>query len=77
MIGALTLVPESPRYLCEVNKVEDAKRSIAKSNKVSPEDPAVQAELDLIMAGIEAEKLAGNASWGNYFPPRPKYFNVC
>ncbi|AJV62337.1 Gal2p [Saccharomyces cerevisiae YJM1417] len=74
MIGALTLVPESPRYLCEVNKVEDAKRSIAKSNKVSPEDPAVQAELDLIMAGIEAEKLAGNASWGELFSTKTKVF---
>ncbi|CAI4631049.1 BFH_collapsed_G0036210.mRNA.1.CDS.1 [Saccharomyces cerevisiae] len=74
MIGALTLVPESPRYLCEVNKVEDAKRSIAKSNKVSPEDPAVQAELDLIMAGVEAERLAGSASWGELFSTKTKVF---
>ncbi|CAI4046300.1 hypothetical protein N7582_003778 [Saccharomyces uvarum] len=74
MIFALTLVPESPRFLCEVNKVEEAKRSIAKSNKVSAEDPAVQAELDLIMAGVEAEKLAGNASWGELFSTRTKVF---
>ncbi|CCF57722.1 hypothetical protein KAFR_0D00750 [Kazachstania africana CBS 2517] len=72
MIGAMFLVPESPRYLLEVNKVEEAKRSIAVSNKVSIDDPSVIAEVELLSAGIEAERAAGNASWGELFSPKGK-----
>ena len=72
MIAAMFFVPESPRYLVEVGKVEEAKRSIATSNKVSVDDPAVQAECDLITSGIEAERLAGNASWGELFSTKGK-----
>ncbi|CAI4874429.1 ADS_G0011740.mRNA.1.CDS.1 [Saccharomyces cerevisiae] len=41
MIGGMTFVPESPRYLAEVGKIEEAKRSIAVSNKVAVDDPSV------------------------------------
>ncbi|CCC71992.1 hypothetical protein NCAS_0J00120 [Naumovozyma castellii] len=72
MIAAMFFVPESPRYLVEVGKMEEAKRSIATSNKVSIDDPAVQGEVDLILAGVEAERLAGNASWGELFSTKGK-----
>ncbi|CCF57726.1 hypothetical protein KAFR_0D00790 [Kazachstania africana CBS 2517] len=72
MIGGLTFVPESPRYLCEKDRIEDAKKAIAMSNKVSVDDPAVQAEVDAIMASLEAERAAGNASWGELFSPKGK-----
>ncbi|CCF57721.1 hypothetical protein KAFR_0D00740 [Kazachstania africana CBS 2517] len=72
MIAAMFFAPESPRYLLEVGRVEDAKGSIARSNKISTEDPAVTSEVELITAGIEAERLAGTASWGELFSPRGK-----
>lgn len=74
MIGGMTLVPESPRYLVEVGKIEEAKRSIALSNKVSADDPAVMAEVEVVQATVEAEKLAGNASWGEIFSTKTKVF---
>ncbi|CAI1726493.1 hypothetical protein SEUBUCD646_0O02610 [Saccharomyces eubayanus] len=72
MIGGMTFVPESPRYLVEVGKIEEAKRSIALSNKVSVDDPAIAAEIEIVQSGIEAEKLAGNASWGELFNTKTK-----
>ncbi|KAM3164114.1 Hexose transporter 2 [Lachancea thermotolerans] len=72
MIGGMVFVPESPRYLIEKGRFEEAKRSIAKSNKLDTEDSGVLAEVDLINAGVEAEKLAGNARWGELFSPRGK-----
>ena len=74
MIGGMTFVPESPRYLVEVGKIEEAKRSIALSNKVSADDPAVMAEVEVVQATVEAEKLAGNASWGEIFSTKTKVF---
>ncbi|CAI4542380.1 ABA_G0028380.mRNA.1.CDS.1 [Saccharomyces cerevisiae] len=67
-------VPESPRYLIEVGKDEEAKRSLSKSNKVSVDDPALLAEYDTIKAGIELEKLAGNASWSELLSTKTKVF---
>lgn len=74
MVVGMCFVPESPRFLVKVGRVEDAKRSVAKSNKISVEDPAVQAEVDLIAAGIEVEKLAGSSSWGELFSKKTKVF---
>ncbi|SCU82866.1 LAMI_0C01178g1_1 [Lachancea mirantina] len=74
MIGGMTFVPESPRFLVEVGRMEEAKRSIAKSNKVSIEDPAVQGELDMINAGVEAERLAGSANFKELFSTKTKVF---
>ncbi|CDO93866.1 unnamed protein product [Kluyveromyces dobzhanskii CBS 2104] len=72
MIAGMLFVPESPRYLVEKHMIDEAKRSIAKSNKVSVEDPAVQAEVDLICAGYEAEQLAGSASFKELFSVKTK-----
>ncbi len=74
MIGGMTFVPESPRFLCEKGRVEDAKHSIAMSNKVSMDDPSVLAEIELIESGIEAEREAGSASWGELFSTKGKIF---
>ncbi|SMN20407.1 similar to Saccharomyces cerevisiae YHR092C HXT4 High-affinity glucose transporter of the major facilitator superfamily [Maudiozyma saulgeensis] len=67
MVTAMFMVPESPRFLITQNRIEEAKRSVAKSNRVSVEDPAVQVEVDLLAAGIESEKAAGEASWSELF----------
>lgn len=72
LVVGMVNMPESPRFLVEKNRIEEAKRSIARSNKVSPEDPAVYTEVQLIQAGIERESLAGSASWTELVTGKPK-----
>ena len=74
MVAAMFMVPESPRYLIEKGRLEDAKRSVAVSNKVSIDDPAVQAEVDLLTVGVENERAAGEATWAELFSTRGKVF---
>ncbi|CAI4745736.1 BGN_3a_G0047580.mRNA.1.CDS.1 [Saccharomyces cerevisiae] len=74
MVSGMMFIPESPRYLIEVGKDEEAKRSLSKSNKVSVDDPALLVEYDTIKAGIELEKLAGNASWSELLSTKTKVF---
>ncbi|KAK7686896.1 hypothetical protein QCA50_009973 [Cerrena zonata] len=71
----MAAMPESPRYLIEKKKIEEAKVSIGRSNKVSPEDPAVYTEVQLIQAGIDRENLAGSASWSQLITGKPRIFN--
>ncbi|CEP62208.1 sugar porter family MFS transporter LALA0_S04e10286g [Lachancea lanzarotensis] len=72
MVAGMIFVPESPRFLIEKGRLEEAKRSLAKSNKLSAEDEGIIAEVDLINASVEAEKLAGNARWSELFSPKGK-----
>lgn len=74
LITGMLFMPESPRYLVEKSKLEEAKRSVAKSNKVSPEDPAVYTEVQLIQAGIDREAMAGSAGWMELIKGKPKMF---
>ncbi len=55
MIAAAFFVPESPRFLIEVGRMEDAKVSVGRSNKLPADDPAVVSEVEFFAAGIEAE----------------------
>ena len=70
VVGMLAM-PESPRYLIEKHRIEDAKKSIARSNKISVEDPSVYTEVLLIQAGIDREALAGSASWKELITGKP------
>lgn len=72
MLVGMTLVPESPRYLVEKGNIEEARRSLAKSNKLTVEDPGVTFEIDNISAGVEAERAAGEAKWGELFSSKGK-----
>ncbi|KAL3230183.1 putative glucose transporter HXT5 [Nakaseomyces bracarensis] len=74
MIGGMTFVPESPRFLVEVGRIEEARRSIAISNKVTADDPGVTGEVELLESAVAAERLAGNASWGELFSTKTKVF---
>ncbi|CAI4563016.1 BGN_3a_G0031040.mRNA.1.CDS.1 [Saccharomyces cerevisiae] len=60
-------VYESPRYLIECERHEEARVSIAKINKVSPEDPWVLKQADEINAGVLAQRELGEASWKELF----------
>ncbi|GEQ72909.1 hypothetical protein JCM33374_g6597 [Metschnikowia sp. JCM 33374] len=72
LISAMVFMPESPRYLIEHQKFDEAKASVAKSNQCSPEDPAVYTEVELIQAGIDREALAGSAGWMELITGKPK-----
>ncbi|CUS25238.1 LAQU0S45e00122g1_1 [Lachancea quebecensis] len=72
MIAGLSFVQESPRYLAEKGRIGDAKISLAKTNKVSVDDPSVSAEIELIMVGVEAERMAGSAKWSELFSTKTK-----
>jgi len=74
LLAGMLLMPESPRYLVEKDRIDDAKHALAKTNKLSPEDPAIYTEIQLIQAGVEREKLAGTASWVELFNGKPKIF---
>lgn len=74
LVIGMVCMPESPRYLVVKNKIEEAKKSIGRSNKVSPEDPVVYTEVQLIQAGIERESLAGSASWTELVTGKPRIF---
>lgn len=67
MIGGMTFVPESPRYLVEKGLIEEARVSLATANKCSADDPFIQQELDLIEASVEETRAAGEASWAELF----------
>lgn len=72
MAFAMLFVPESPRYLMAIDRVEEAKKSVAVSNRVTVDDPGVQNEVDIIAAGIAAERAIGTASWPEMFSPKGK-----
>ncbi|CCF59049.1 hypothetical protein KAFR_0G00160 [Kazachstania africana CBS 2517] len=72
LFAGVLVTPESPRYLCECKKIELAKKSVARSNKVHSDDPAVQSEIDAMLASIQYEKEVGTASWAELFSTKDK-----
>ena len=74
MIGGMLFVPESPRYLVEVGKMEEARRSLARANRCPTESPLVTLELENFQASVEAEKVAGSASWSELITGKPAIF---
>ncbi|CAI4058950.1 hexose transporter HXT3 SKDI_04G5550 [Saccharomyces kudriavzevii IFO 1802] len=71
MIGGMTFVPESPRYLVEAGQIDEARASLAKVNKTAPDHPFIQQELEFIEASVEEARAAGSASWGELFTGKP------
>lgn len=74
LVAGMLCMPESPRYLVEKERIEEAKKSIARSNKTTPEDAIVLNEVQLIQAGIDREKLAGSALWKELVTGKPRIF---
>ncbi|OUT23552.1 hypothetical protein CAS74_001873 [Pichia kudriavzevii] len=74
MIFGLTFTPESPRYLVENDRIEEAKQSLAKNNKQDVNSEFVINEVNILADAIELEKSAGNATWGELFTGKPKIF---
>ncbi|CAI4051800.1 hypothetical protein N7582_005289 [Saccharomyces uvarum] len=74
MVAGMLFVPESPRYLVEVGRIDEARASLAKVNKCPPDHPFIQHELESIEASVEEMKSAGTASWGELFTGKPAMF---
>mgnify|MGYP003361642959 CR=1 FL=1 len=74
MMGGITFVPESARYLVQKDRIEEARKTLSILNKVPGDDPLLQSELDSIVAAVEAERLAGDASLKELFSTKTKVF---
>jgi SP family sugar:H+ symporter-like MFS transporter len=72
MITGMVFMPESPRYLIKKGRLDDARHSLAYSNRVSADDAAIFAEVEEINAAILKEDSAGKATWGELIKGKPK-----
>ena len=66
------LIPESPRYLAQCGRVEEARRAVARLSRLPVDDKFVENEIDLILEGIESQKKAGEASFKDLFSIKTK-----
>ncbi|CCH61072.1 hypothetical protein TBLA_0D05810 [Henningerozyma blattae CBS 6284] len=74
MVAGMLFVPESPIYLVEKGKIEEAKRSVAISNKLNADDPAVISEVEEIQSAVEKKRAEGEAGWNDLFETHNKIF---
>ncbi|AQZ11821.1 HXT5 (YHR096C) and HXT3 (YDR345C) [Zygosaccharomyces parabailii] len=74
MIGGMTFVPESPRYLVEKGRIEEARKSVARANGVALDSALVTLELETFEASVEAERAQGTAGWGELITGKPAIF---
>ncbi|KAG0674632.1 hexose transporter hxt1 [Pichia californica] len=74
MIVGMTFTPESPRFLIEKGRLEEAAASLAKINKVEQDSDFIKNEMEVLVAAIELEQNAGSATWGELFTGKPKIF---
>ncbi len=74
LITGMILMPESPRFLVQKGMLEKARQSLARINRVSPEDTSVYAEIEEIDSAIDFERSQGKATWGELITGKPKIF---
>jgi len=72
VMTGISFVPESARYYVQQNRIEDARKTLAKLNNVSGDDPLLQRELDTLVYAIEAEKLVQKGSYKDLFSTKTK-----
>ncbi len=67
--------PESPRYLIQANKIDEAKAAIANSNRLKLWDPRVDTQLNEIVEAVNIEKTINqteSTSWRELFVGKPR-----
>ncbi|KAK7045192.1 MFS domain-containing protein [Favolaschia claudopus] len=68
LISFILLLPESPRWLAEKGRMDDAQRTLARLHaNGNIEDPFVLAQMQDIKADISKAKDIGEASWSELF----------
>ncbi|KAF5103218.1 hypothetical protein D0Z03_000262 [Geotrichum reessii] len=71
---ALLVLPESPRYLASVDRIEDAHKALGRTVRMSPSSSYIVNEMRDILNTVENDKAEGDASWSEIFTGKPKIF---
>lgn len=71
-LACFFLIPESPRYLVSKDRMDDAKVSFSRVTLLPPDSKTVLTEVAHIKESVDADKRAGEASWGELFQTRDK-----
>lgn len=66
-LGLLPLMVESPRWLCYMDRVDEAQVVLARLARKDVDDPVVKGELRIIADTIAAEKANGKVGWREAF----------
>lgn len=69
LFGGMLILPETPRFLIKKDRHDDASRALSKIRRLSPDHPAVQAELSEIKANHDHEMSLGTSSYIDCFKP--------
>jgi SP family sugar:H+ symporter-like MFS transporter len=72
VISGMVLMPESPRYLIKRGRLNEARKSLAYSNRVSADNAAIFAEVEEINAAILREDAEGKTTWSELLNGKPK-----
>lgn len=69
ILTTLPFLPESPRWLAQQDKLQEAMDVFARleGKRVSIEHPSVIRQRDEVRAAVQQELLQGSASWGEVF----------
>ena len=69
ILAALPFLPESPRWLVQHDRVEEATNVLARleGQGVGTENPKVVRQSQEILASVQQETALGQASWGEVF----------
>jgi len=67
LIGGMLVLPETPRFLIKRNKMSQAASALGQLRRLSPDHPAIQAEITEVRANHEFEMTLGKASYADCF----------
>ena len=69
ILVALPVLPESPRWLVQHDRIEEATNALARleGRGIGHEHPSVVRQSEAILASVRQEAALGQASWGEVF----------
>lgn len=72
LLVGMSLMPESPRFLIATGRIEEARKAMSKTNRVSLNDPLIDEEIKAIEIAMSGEKNAGKATWKELVTGQPR-----